>query len=452
MNNSLSHTVDNLAKELRNLLPMKEGYQRKLDNKFRLEFNYNSNHIEGNTLTYGETKLLLFLGNTSGEHTIREYDEMKAHDVAFTLIQEWAKDADHTLTERDIKELNEIILVQPFWKDAVMVGGQATRRLIKVGDYKEFPNHVRLENGEIFYYAEPIDTPIKMGELMNWYRNEVEKSELHPVEIAALYHYEFVRIHPFDDGNGRISRLLLNYILIRSGFPPVVIKSEDKKNYLQALRQADVGNIEAFVNYIGEQLLWSLRMSLKAARGEDIDEPGDLIKKIELLKRKLNPPILKTNIKKSPQSISQIFTQSLVPLAKAWDEILQHFDSIFYKRSVLGVLDGKNIVASDFSNIFSNKFWADLNQELNSSSGLVSQFSLQCIPRGIRALKKDVTIDGGKINIWFFENRYEVSSAEINYNIGKEYDEQLTENEIEKLVDGLGKYLYNVIESQTQKK
>lgn len=149
-----------LTEQLRKLLPMKAEYQQRLVKTFRLEFNYNSNHLEGNTLTYGETELLLIFDRTTGNHELREYEEMKGHDVAYEMIKELA-----------------------------------------------------------------AETPIKMGELIEWLREEEEKKDMHPVVLASLLHYNFVRIHPFDDGNGRLSRLLMNYILFKHGLPPVVIKS-----------------------------------------------------------------------------------------------------------------------------------------------------------------------------------------------------------------------------------
>lgn len=284
MQNTLDK-VDELMAELQSLQPLSHENKKRLEQKFRLEFNYNSNHLEGNTLTYSETQLLLIFDDTKGNHSMREYEEMKAHDVAFHLVEEWAMDKEQPLTEQSIKNLNKTIQVRPFWKNAITPDGQGVRRLIKVGDYKEQPNSVRLPNGEIFEYASPTETPILMGELIDWYRSEEEG--LHPVTLAAMLHYKFVRIHPFDDGNGRVSRLLMNYVLMRNGLPPVIIKSKDKDNYLRALHQADIGDYEPFIDYIAEQLVWSLDISIKAAKGDRIDEDDDLDKKLALLKQEV---------------------------------------------------------------------------------------------------------------------------------------------------------------------
>lgn len=276
--------IDLLAEELKSLLPMKNEYKKQLDEKFRLEFNYNSNHLEGNTLTYGETKLLLMFDDTKGNHTLREYEEMRAHDIAYKFIQELAKE-ERPLTENVIKNLNEIILVRPFWKEAITADGQNTRRLIKVGEYKEQPNSVRLQNGEIFEYPSPSDVPILMGELLDWYRSE--ENNLHPLTLATMLHYKFVSIHPFDDGNGRVARLLMNYVLLKNNLPPVIIKSGDKENYLRALRVADIGDYEELISFVGKQLIWSLEKYITAGKGKDIDDKDDLDKKLSLLKKKI---------------------------------------------------------------------------------------------------------------------------------------------------------------------
>jgi Fic family protein len=276
----LAH-IEQLKTQLYKLQPLSAENQQRLDKKFRLEWNYNSNHMEGNTLTYQETELLLIFDEVKSNHAFRELDEMKGHDVALKLVYELVDDKERNLNENFIRQLNKLLLVRPFFKEAIAPDGQPTRREIRVGEYKSFPNSVRLQNGEIFHYPSPAETPSLMGDLIEWYNNNTDDAAI----VAADLHYRFVRIHPFDDGNGRIARLLMNYHLLKNNLPPVVIKSEDKKNYLRALQEADAGNIEAIRTYIAEKLVWSLELSIKAAKGEKIDELGDWDKKLDLLKK-----------------------------------------------------------------------------------------------------------------------------------------------------------------------
>ncbi|MBV8253877.1 MAG: Fic family protein [Chitinophaga sp.] len=275
MKNQIS-TINELAQKLRDLQPIKPEFQDHINKKMRLEFNYNSNHIEGNTLTYQETKQLLIFDKTSGNHDLREFEEMKAHDVAFEIIKEMAADKERPLSESTIRSLHVVLLVRPYWKDAVTSSGQPSRKQIQVGTYKTEPNNVRLSNGRIFHYAMPEETPALMQEMVDWYRKEENARQLHPLQLAALLHYKFVRVHPFDDGNGRLSRLLMNYALLRNNYPPVIIKSIDKRNYLFALNEADGGNLDYFVHYIGQQLIWSLELYLQGANGEMLSEVADL--------------------------------------------------------------------------------------------------------------------------------------------------------------------------------
>lgn len=235
--------------------------------------------------------MLLIFGDTKGQHEIREFDEMRGHDIALKFIQDLASDKERGLTEAFIRQINKTIPKEPFYKEAETPDGQITRKLIKIGEYKSLPNHVRLVTREMFYYAFPEETPAKMFDLMNWYSAASLNKILHPVEVTAELHYKFVCIHPFDDGNGRIARLLMNYHLLKNGFPPIIIKSADKKNYLFALHEADTGNLEAFKNYIAEQLTWIYEISIKAANGENIDEAGDWEKKIKSLNQKIDPSL-----------------------------------------------------------------------------------------------------------------------------------------------------------------
>ncbi len=434
--------IDQLKAKLEKLKPLKPEYQSKIDKKFRLEFNFNSNHLEGNTLTYGETELLLIFDDTKGNHTLREYEEMKAHDVAYLKIAEWADDTERPLLEQDIKNLNNIILVRPFWKEAITQDGQNTRRLINIGNYKEHPNSVRLANGEIFEYASPTDTPFEMQELIKWYRSE--ENENHPVTLAAMLHYKFVRIHPFDDGNGRVSRLLMNYVLLKNGFPPIIIKSEDKQNYLSALHLADIGDYEPFILYVGQQVIRSLELSIKAAAGESLDEPGDLEKKLSVLKKKLKQD-KDVTVKFDVDVLNVVLERTIFPLAINWEQMLKGFDSLFFSRDVMlghqfGAIRWNEVNSKSLSELYQSLLIAIKTGEKVDKLRFHSSFNK------LRSLKNGGNYNGGFFEVTFHQNAYEISFSGSKETISKLYDEELADEEMKTIVDSIGNWFYSQIE------
>ncbi len=346
-NTTTINTINTLKLELDKKLPMKPEYEKRLNKKFRLEFNYNSNHLEGNTLTYGQTQLLLFFDKSSGDIPISDIEEMKAHDIALSQIEEMAKDNERPLTEIFIKELNEIILVAPFWKEAISPDGVPTRKKIEIGKYKTSPNSVRLRNGEIHEYASPEETSALMSDLLNWYN--INNKLLHPIQLAAEFHYKFVCIHPFDDGNGRVARLIMNYILLKNNYPPIIIKSDDKENYLTALQKADTGDIISLIEYIEKQAIWSLQLSIKAANGEDIDELEDIEKEIEILKR---DKLTKTKIFRTPKVSYEVITHINDDLWSQINKVLNKFDDFFAESKNENYVNYKKVEKIIHSPIF----------------------------------------------------------------------------------------------------
>lgn len=368
----LLEKIDSLRAELNSLKPLKQVDEERLWKKFRLEWNFNSNHIEGNTLTYGQTELLLIFDKTTGDHDMREYEEMKAHDVAIKLIREYARDFSRTLTEADVRELNKIILVRPYWGNAQTPDGQPTRKEIIPGEYKKQPNSVRLQNGEMFHYASPEETPAKMAELMEWYRKAESKKKFHPLQLAAKIHYDFVRIHPFDDSNGRTSRLLMNYVLLRQGFPPVIIKSADKKNYLTALNKADVGDLDSFIEYVGKQLIWSLEINIKAAKGESIEEDEDLYKEIEVWEKSIAKADIERPVKNT-DFMREFLLDSLMPF---YDELILRYSKFnkFFVSSQIHVFESGSGNLIHSSGEIKEFFWEKIKSYDNNSSSFNVDF------------------------------------------------------------------------------
>lgn len=222
------------------LQPLSEKDRERLSQRFTVDFNYNSNHIEGNTLTYGQTEILLLFGKVIGEADVRDVQEMAASNVGLKMMKEVAKVKETPLTQSFIRTLHKTLLREDYKVYRDLPGGIQTSYVIHAGQYKARPNSVITRYGDRFEYASPEETPSLMADLVDWYNQAEQEGKLSPVELAALFHYRYIRIHPFEDGNGRIARLMMNFILTRHDYPMVVVRSRKKSEYLEALHQTDL--------------------------------------------------------------------------------------------------------------------------------------------------------------------------------------------------------------------
>lgn len=212
--------------------------------KLFLEWTYNSNAIEGNTLTINETKVVLE-GITVGGKTMREHLEVINHQDAISYVEEIVR-REESLTEWQIKNLHRLVLKGI--DDAY------------AGVYRDQQVFIA---GAVHMPPPPYLIQEQMEQLMNWY--ETETNTMHPIERGALLHAKFVGIHPFIDGNGRTSRLLLNLELMKSGYQPIVIKVENRLSYYNALDRAHTTGIyDDFINLVATEVETSLDLYLNA--------------------------------------------------------------------------------------------------------------------------------------------------------------------------------------------
>lgn len=440
-----------LKKELDNYRPLTPEMEQRIMQKFRLDWNYHSSNIEGNQLSYGETKALILFGTTAQAKPLKDHLEMTGHDEAIKYIEEVINQK-RPLTEQFIRELHKMLLKEPYEVNAETPDGKPTKKRIQIGQYKTTPNHVKTSTGEMFYFASPEETPAKMEELINWYREEFKKKKVDAILFATEFHYRFVRIHPFDDGNGRIARLLMNFILMQKGFPPAIIKTEDKQNYFNALQQADAGDIEYFFNYICEREIESLELMLSGARGEDIDDEDDLDKKIKLLRQKLGQePTAKVKVRRTPANIKSTVENRIKPLILALEERMTDFDSFFKSRAISIYFDDRKFNGHNFV-VELNKYcksylFPNLDKKMH-----LGHIRFESIFMGLRNSKENTSLKGITLTFTFHDLVYELSGSGLKKPVNKLYHEAFSDEEKKFIVDQVGNWLYVQLEELIAKR
>ena len=277
-------SIDRLRDELNRLRPLPPDVVDRVAQKLRIEANYHSNAIEGNQLTLGETRSLILHGLTAHGKPLRDHLDIQGHDDAARAIEDAVANT-QDLNQAFIRNVHRVLLKEPYDVDAITPDGRRVRRAIAIGQYKTLPNNVETSTGETYYFTPPEHVPQEMTDLIDWYR-EQESAGTHPIIIAAAFHYRFVRIHPFDDGNGRMARLLMNMILMKYGYTVAVVPREKRDQYIDELERLDrTEELTHFIDFIASCCHYALDLHLRAARGESIEDVDDIDREIALFKR-----------------------------------------------------------------------------------------------------------------------------------------------------------------------
>ena len=242
---TIKDRLESKLKKLNQLRPLPKPSVKKLRDKLKVEMTYNSNAIEGNSLTLKETFLVVNEGLTVKGKPLKDHLEAKDHHSALQYLYEMVeKDKRNTISERLIRSLHEIIMQET---DKKWAGCYRNSNVIIGGaDHKP---------------PDALEVPKQMQELMRWLNSQ--KKKLHIVELTALLHHKLVHIHPFFDGNGRAARLVMNVLLMQVGYPLVIILKNDRKKYYDILDKADKKDYEPLVKFIAQSVERSLDIYLK---------------------------------------------------------------------------------------------------------------------------------------------------------------------------------------------
>lgn len=243
---SLIASIAEKKARLDRLRPLSPDALKNLDHAYDLELTYTSNAIEGNSLTQIETNLVIEKGLTVGGKRLKDHLEAIDHYDAIRYVRVLAT-RDFALTEADVRSLHALALQR---SDPEIAGGYATAN-----------RYVNTDRGR-HSFPSPAEVPALMADFAAWLREAPATPE-----TAFAAHRRLVDIHPFNDGNGRTARLLMNLVLIRGGYPPVSVRPMDRLGYLHALQEAQAGQGDAaFMRLLHERL--------DAALGECLDAFG----------------------------------------------------------------------------------------------------------------------------------------------------------------------------------
>ena len=221
--------IEEKKNRLDKLRPLSKDALKKILEDIRLRHTYHSDAIEGNTLTLQETKLVLEGGITIGGKPLKDHIEAQNDAEAFDLMVELVH-AKKSISQEIIQQIHEVV-TKGILKDA--------------GKY-------RTENVRITGSKTTPPSYSKIVKLMEDYVQNIRQLKLNPIKKTAFIHHELVRIHPFIDGNGRVARLITNLYLMKQGYPPVILKKEDRHKYYRTLQKADEGDLSSFATFIAK--------------------------------------------------------------------------------------------------------------------------------------------------------------------------------------------------------
>ncbi len=434
--------------------------KKKINYKFRLDWNYYSNSMEGNTLTMDETRSVMVGNLTVGGKPIKDVLEMKGHDEVVMEILKIGQ-GELRLSEHRIKEIHRGIMHE-----------EDESKRPKIGIWKTEPNYIYNYKNERFDFVQPSEVPERMHNLLDKTNAAIDairankKDAPHPLDVALQFHLEYVVIHPFYDGNGRTARILTNLLLISFGYPPFWVKTNERSIYNQYIGdiQGYGGNPDLFYEFATTMILRSQQLVIDAIEGKDIEEPDDLDKKLALLEKELEAIDPNEEIKKhfDKDTFVEIFNSWGTGLLDKTIPAIQKFNRLFTgMRHWVSVQNGLGSVQFVDEPVL--EVIEKLKQDFLRNVDRVSSHDTKLVVTAFYGTFKkgglntfgctyglEVRFDHIKYEVWV-DNFSETNQRNQEMRYQRLLHKPLTETEITKLVKHLEETIYQHIDFHTKK-
>lgn len=260
--------IDEILADINQLGPVPVAVLNKINYKLRLEWNYTSNSMEGNTLTKRETRTVMVGIIDVNNKPIKDVIEIRNHDKVISTIMKIGK-GELNLSESRIKEIHKGIMYE-----------EDPEKQKQIGQWKTTDNYMINYENERYDFVPHAEVSEQMHRLMNWVNTEKEKIQrlkkdaLHPLTLAFKFHIDYLTIHPFYDGNGRTARILTNLILVSYGYPPLYINEPEKNNYYRYLTdiQSSGGEPDLFYEFMAGLALRSVQITRDIIEGNEVED------------------------------------------------------------------------------------------------------------------------------------------------------------------------------------
>lgn len=407
---------------------------KKINYKLRLDWNYYSNRMEGGTLTKAETRSVM-VGNIDVKgKPFKDVAEMTGHDKIILEVLKMSK-GELRIAEKRIKDIHKAIMYE---EDA--------EKASQIGHWKKEPNEIIGYKNEKISFTPPRDVADEVYKLLNNTNAELDKyyngkDALHPVEIAAQFHIDYVSIHPFYDGNGRTSRILTNILLMSCGYPTIIIKDEHKQAYYKLLGdiQAYGGKADLFYSFIAERVIESQQLILDALEGKDITDLDDIDKEISLFKKELQAKEEVGAVKKSDEVISSLYKNHLKFFMDLLIEKNSQLDELFTENFINRMIN--NSRPTNYDHLMNDYILNEVTNSINMQQRFLNGIN----SFGIGLHHKGFKNDG--LNMFDMHQTIYIKFDDFTYQIGPQqksfatffYSDVPTQDELKKLVSEIMK-------------
>ncbi len=396
-----------LKQQLDALLPIAASQAQTINQKLWIEWCYAVNYKTAKSLTHGETKMLILHDITAQGKSLQHHFDVKNFFRAVNKLAEYAHDARFF----DVLFIKEMHLI-------------ACQNEEKISP--------EAENA--------------LSELVLWYKDALITETTDTVDLAITVHQRFLNVSPFSQGNYRVAQLLLNFLLMREGYPPLIVRPQDREAYTYALQEAEKDNKNYLYLLLQQRLCDSLKLNIKGAQGFSVERVTNVDEEVNLFKQMLDQKTPSTITRVTADIAEQHITASISPLVRLFIDKIKPFDEMYAERKIEMRLQFGDFVSTHYLNS-AKEFEKIILEHIEDGVGsIMIEYRLVVFKHN----KKQVVNHNTTLFVIFQRFDYQVYSPGIEPAFAKRYYETLSEPEMSEITTNIAKKLLESVKDSME--